>query len=261
MDVLLYSDTRRSPELRHEVPVSIGDPFLYAERDGRRHLVVSALEAPRLQGLGLELHPYEEFGADELRRSGKSYQEIDDEINLRAVQALGIREAVVPVTFPLGLADKLRGAGVTLRPDGDFFVERRRVKSEAELAGIRRAQAAAEAGMTAARELLRRATQNGSGLEVDGEPLTSERIKRAVSAAFLAHGASGEEFIVAHGSQSAIGHHMGQGQIRAGEPIVIDLWPRDDESACCADMTRTYVVGDVPNELAEWHRLCAQALE
>ncbi len=260
-DVLIYSDTLRSAELRHEVPVSIGDAFLYAEHDGVRHLVVSALEAPRLEGLGFELHPYEEFGADELRRSGMSWLEIDDELTLRAVVALGVEQATVPGTFPLLLADKLRAKGVDLVPDQNFFVERRRVKSEAELAGIRRAQAAAEAGMTAARDLLRRAAQNGTGLEVDGQPLTSERIKAAISQAFLAHGASGDEFIVSHGSQSAIGHHMGTGQIEAGEPIVIDLWPRDNESACCADMTRTYVVGDVPDELVEWHRLCKEALD
>jgi len=260
-DVLIYSDTLRSAELRHEVPVSIGDAFLYAEHDGVRHLVVSALETPRLEGLGFELHPYEEFGADELRRSGMSWLEIDDELTLRAVVALGVEQATVPGTFPLLLADKLRAKGVDLVPDQNFFVERRRVKSEAELAGIRRAQAAAEAGMTAARDLLRRAARNGTGLEVDGQPLTSERIKAAISQAFLAHGASGDEFIVSHGSQSAIGHHMGAGQIEAGEPIVIDLWPRDNESACCADMTRTYVVGDVPDELVEWHRLCKEALD
>ena len=260
-DVLIYSDTLRSAELRHEVPVSIGDAFLYAEHDGVRHLVVSALETPRLEGLGFELHPYEEFGADELRRSGMSWLEIDDELTLRAVVALGVEQATVPGTFPLLLADKLRAKGVDLVPDQNFFVERRRVKSEAELAGIRRAQAAAEAGMTAARDLLRRAAQNGKGLEVDGQPLTSERIKAAISQAFLAHGASGDEFIVSHGSQSAIGHHMGTGQIETGEPIVIDLWPRDNESACCADMTRTYVVGDVPDELVEWHRLCKEALD
>ena len=260
-DVLIYSDTLRSAELRHEVPVSIGDAFLYAEHDGVRHLVVSALEAPRLEGLGFELHPYEEFGADELRRSGMSWLEIDDELTLRAVVALGVEQATVPGTFPLLLADKLRAKGVDLMPDQNFFVERRRVKSEAELAGIRRAQAAAEAGMTAARDLLRRAARNGTGLEVDGQPLTSERIKAAISQAFLAYGASGDEFIVSHGSQSAIGHHMGTGQIETGEPIVIDLWPRDNESACCADMTRTYVVGDVPDELVEWHRLCKEALD
>ena len=26
-------------------------------------------------------------------------------------------------------------------------------------------------------------------------------------------------------------------------------------------MTRTYVVGDIPEELAEWHRLCREALD
>jgi len=260
-DILIYADTLRSAELRHEVPVSIGDPFLYAERDGTRHIVVSALETPRLAGLGFELHPYEEFGADELRRSGLSWLEIDDEVTLRAVAALGIEQATVPGTFPLLLADKLRARGVELVPDQNLFVERRRVKSDAELAGIWRAQAAAEAGMAAARDLLRRAGQNGKGLEVDGAPLTSERIRTAISQAFLAHGASGDEFVVSHGPQSAIGHHAGAGQIEPGEPVVIDLWPRDNESACCADMTRTYVVGDVPDELAEWHRLCKEALD
>jgi Xaa-Pro aminopeptidase len=260
-EVLIYADTVRAPELRHEVPVSIGDPFLYAEHDGARHVVVSVLELPRLEGLGFELHPYEEFGWDELRRSGMSLLEVDDELAVRAVRALGIEKATVPGAFPLQLADRLRAEGVELVPDQAFFVERRRVKSEEELAGIRRAQVAAEAGMSAARALLRRATENGAGLEVDGEPLTSERIKTAIAQAFIANGASADEFIVAHGSQSAIGHHMGEGQIEAGEPVVIDLWPRDNQSGCCADMTRTYVVGDVPRELTEWHGLCLEALD
>src|SRR5437762_13515404 len=97
-DILIYADAVRSAELRHEVPVSIGDAFLYAEHDGTRHIVVSALEMPRLEGLGFDLHPYEEFGADELRRSGMSWLEIADEIALRAVTALGIEQATVPGT-------------------------------------------------------------------------------------------------------------------------------------------------------------------
>ena len=168
----------------------------------------------------------------------------------------------MPGTFPIMLADKLRAAGIELTPDHNFFGDRRRVKNAAELAGIRRAQAAAEAGMEAACDLLRRATPNGGkALNVDGEPLTSERIRVAISQAFVQNNASCDEFIVSHGAQSAIGHHMGDGPIEAGEPIVIDLWPRDNESACCADMTRTYVVGDIPDEVAEWHRLCKQALD
>ena len=34
-DVLIYGDTIRHPELRHEVTLTLGDPFLYMEKDGR----------------------------------------------------------------------------------------------------------------------------------------------------------------------------------------------------------------------------------
>ena len=260
-DVLIYGDTFRSAELRHELPIGIPDPVLYAERDGTRHVLTNSMEAPRLAELdGLELHLWDDLGWDELVAQGLDRAQVADELVRRAVAAFGVQSAVVPETFPLHVADLLRAEGVELRPDRDYFDDRRRVKSESELAGIRRAQRAAEAGMDAARDLLRRASNDGA-LEVDGEPLTSERIKRAIGAAFVENGATADDFIVSHGPQSAIGHHMGAGPIREGEPIVIDLWPRDGESACFADMTRTFVVGEPPAEIAEWHRLVLEALE
>ena len=262
-DVLMYADTYRSPELRHEVPIGIPDPFLYAEQDGVKHIAIGAMEIPRLSALNLfELHPAEDYGLDEMRRSGDfEAGEIGKEIAVRAVKKLGITTALVPESFPLWLADRLRAEGIELTVDGAFFDDRRRVKSDAELAGIRRAQRAAEAGMDAARDLLRRATGNGTGLEVDGEPLTVERVKSAMSQAFAAHGTTADDFIVAPGPQGAVGHDMGSGPINAGVPIVIDIWPRDNETFMFCDMTRTFVVGDVPEEIQEWHRLTKQALD
>jgi Xaa-Pro aminopeptidase len=261
-DLLIHADTFRSPELRHEVALGVPDPFLYAEIGGVRHIVIGAMEIPRLAELGLyELHPFEEFGSDELIAAGLSYSELRREMPVRAVKALGLKAAAVPETFPLWLADRLRAEGVEVTVDGELFDERRRVKSEAELAGIRRAQRAAEAGMDAACDLLRRAVSNGAGLTVEGEPLTVERIKNAMAQAFAANGTSADEFIVAPGAQGAVGHDMGSGPVRAGVPIVIDVWPRDNETACYADMTRTFVVGDVPDDVARWHGLCKQALD
>jgi Xaa-Pro aminopeptidase len=261
-DVLMYADTYRSPELRHEVPIGVPDPFLYVETGGKKHIAIGSMEIPRLAELGLfELHPSEEYGSDELLRSGLSYPEVRQQIVLRAVKALGVSAAVVPETFPLWLADRLRADGLELTVDNDFFDERRRVKNEAELAGIRRAQRAAEAGMDAARDLLRRAEQNGKGLQVDGEPLTVERVKSAMSVAFAANGTTADDFIVAPGPQGAVGHDMGSGPIQAGVPIVIDIWPRDNESFMYCDMTRTFVVGEVPEDVREWHRLTKEALD
>jgi Xaa-Pro aminopeptidase len=115
--------------------------------------------------------------------------------------------------------------------------------------------------MDAARDLLRCASVNGAGLAVDGEQLTSELIKRAIGAVLSGHGMVADEFIVSHGPQSAVGHDMGSGPIAPGEPVVIDLWPKDVETACYADMTRTYVVGEPPEQILEYHRLCKEALD
>jgi len=261
-DVLMYADTFRSPELRHEVPIGIPDPFFYAEKDGGKHIVIGSMEVPRLAALGLfELHPTEEYGSDDLISAGLTYSQVRDEIVLRAVRDLGFASATVPEAFPLWLADRLRAEGIELTVDAGFFDGRRRAKTEAELAGIRRAQQAAEAGMDTCRDLLRRATAGGGGLTLDGEPLTVERVKSAMAQTFSAHGASADDFIVAPGAQGAVGHDMGSGPIRAGVPIVVDIWPRDNESFMFCDMTRTYVVGDVPDDVRKWQRLCKEALD
>jgi Xaa-Pro aminopeptidase len=262
-DVLIYADSLRSPEMRHEVPLAVPDPFLYAEHEGSRHVVASSFELDRIKVVGpdLELMPYEEFGLDELYAQGLSRDEIELEVVLRAARRFGIERAAVPSTFPLEVADHLRANGIEVTADREHFVRRRRVKNEAELAGIRRAQHAAEAGMTAARELLRAAERQNGDLVLEGEPLTCERLKMAVEQAFTANGAFADEFIVSHGPQTAVGHDMGSGPISPGEPICLDLFPRDRESGCFADMTRVFVVGEPSEELAEYHQLCREALE
>ena len=261
-DILIYGDTIRSPEVRHELPLTIPDPFLYAEREGVRSVYISSLEIARLRALGgPEAHPYEEVGYDELIASGIRREEIHKPLVANACRALGITGAVVPTTFPLELADHLRAEGIELTPQRELFAARRRVKSPVELAGIRRAQRACEAAMDAVRELLRAATQNGAGLEVDGEPLTSERLKRRIGEVFNEHDMLAGEFIVSHGPQSAVGHDMGSGPIRPGTPLVVDIFPRDNASAVYTDMTRTFVVGDPPQELVDYQRLCRRALD
>jgi Xaa-Pro aminopeptidase len=252
-DVLIYGDTVREPALRHEVPLTVGDAFLYLERGGERIVVIGALELPRVRELpGLVVHTLDEYGLHELAGSGLGREDVYDEVYARAVQELGVVNAVVPHTFAVGFADRLRARGVEVAADRDLFAERRRVKNAHELDGIRRAQQAAEAGMAAAAELLRRP---------NGKPITSEQLKTAIAETFIEHGCSSDEFIVSHGPQSAIGHHPGAGELRSGEPIVIDIWPRDNETGCFADMTRTFVLGDPPDELVEWHRLVLAALE
>ncbi|MFL5968817.1 MAG: M24 family metallopeptidase [Gaiellaceae bacterium] len=262
-DVLIYGDTVRSPELRHEVPVPIQDAFLYAEKGDRRAVILHSLEIPRVRedAPHLEIVPLEHLGVDELIAKGNPWWQNELELAVRACRELGIERATVPPTFPVGHADFLRANGVEVAVDRDLFDNRRRSKNDTEIAGIRKAQRACEAALDAARGLLRQAQANGGGLEVGGEALTSERLKRAIEDVFADHDVEGSDMIVSHGPQTAVGHNSGSGQIAPNEPIVFDLFPKDKATGCYSDMTRTYVVGEPSDEVREWHALVKRALE
>lgn len=262
-DVLIVADTIRSPELRHEVPLAAPDPFLYAEVSGRRSVVVSSLEAGRIAELGtdLEVFTLEDVGLDKLLKRGLDPYAFDRELTLSACRHVGIEGAVTPATFPLADADHLRAEGIELTADQRFFDDRRRVKNAHELEGIRRASRAVEAGMTVGLELLRAAQRGNGDLVLGGEPLTCERVKLEVERAFAEHGAAAEEFTVSHGSQTAVGHDGGSGPIASGDVVLFDLYPRDRESACYSDFSRTFSIGPASEELREYHRLAKEALD
>jgi Xaa-Pro aminopeptidase len=262
-DVLMIGDSERSMELRHEIPVAIGDDFAYAEVGGRRLVATYSLEHDNVRRAApdVELRPLEEYRPEELVAQGLDLYAIWPELAVRFVRDIGLRDAVVPASFPLVHADRLRREGVELTVDQRFFDDRRRVKSGAELDGVRRAQRAAEAGMAAARELLRRSQPGEGGRVADGEPLTCERVKEAATAAFDAHGCRGDDLIAARGPQAASGHDHGSGRIGNDDVLVCDFFPRHVESGCFSDMTRTFAVGEIDPELESWHAECREALE
>ncbi len=266
--LLLFGDTERCAALRHEIPLAIIDPLLFAELDGRRVVLTSVLERDRvLRALpDAELLDFFDFGWKELVESGMSFAEAEREAVARAVLRIGIDEAIVPGDFPLALGDRLRDEGIVLTVDDDAVELRRRAKSVVELDGIRAAQQAAEAGMTAARELLSRAQPTDDGrLQLDGERLLAEDVRAALRAACAKHGAPCPPDMIVASAWSGNGHEPGSGPLPSGLPIVVDIWPRHEASGCWADMTRTFVVGTPAPEyaglIAEQARLVRTALE
>ncbi|HEY2604149.1 MAG TPA: M24 family metallopeptidase [Thermoleophilaceae bacterium] len=263
-ELLLYGDTERSAALRHEIPISVMDPFLYAEVGGRPFVTVSSIERDRVAAArpDAELVDNAELGFHELLKSDITRDEVDLELAARAVERLGLRDAIVDFDFPLGVADRLRADGVSLSVDDETIKLRRRVKSEAEMAGIRRAQTAAEAGMAAAAALLRRAEPVDGTLHVDGEPLLAEAVRAALRDACEQHGAPAPPDVIVASVWQGTGHEAGFGPLPAGLPIEIDLWPRDEASACWADMTRTFVVGgEPPEEVRRQEQLVTEVFE
>ena len=88
------------------------DPGIYIERDGRRQAWVTGFELGRVAGFaGLEAVGLEELGLDELIAGGMSHQDAIHKVAIvRACEAAGVTEAVVPRGFPLEAAEALTGA-------------------------------------------------------------------------------------------------------------------------------------------------------
>jgi Xaa-Pro aminopeptidase len=261
VDVLIDADTIRSPELRHEIPAGVMDPFLYGERDGVPFAAVSPLDSATIAAARPDLRQLDTFdlGLRDLIDSGLTRDEALLETRLRACREVGVTRASVPPTFPLATAEHLRAGGVEVVVDRERFADRRRNKTAAELRGIWRATKAAEAGLRAAAQALREAETRAGVLHANGEPLTCEKLREVVRAAVESSGAALGDFIVSRGPQTATGHGPGFGPIAEGEVVIVDLWPQDRESACFSDIARTFVVGAPDPEIAAWHALVVEA--
>ncbi len=249
--------------MRHELPIAILGPFLLGIVAGRMHVMASPLEVERIAAAAPDavLHDMRVLGLYELLEGGMNDHQLDLELASRAAAAMGVRTAVVDPEMPVAVADRLRADGIVLHPDAEAITSRRRVKSAAELAGIRRAQAAAEAGMCAAAALLRQAIPDGEHLMLGGEPLIAEAVRTALRDACQRHGAPAPPDVIVASVWQGSGHDPGSGPLPANLPIQVDLWPCDEASGCWADMTRTFVVGEVSEAVRAQETLVRQALE
>jgi len=262
-DFLFYGDTKRSAAMRHELPIEIIDGFLLAIVDGRTHVVVNSLERERVAATAPDavLHDIEDLGLRELMERGMSFHEIDLELASRAAAEIGIRSAIADPELPVAVADRLRADGITIQPDQRAIAALRRQKSDAELAGIRRAQVAAEAGMGAAAALLADSRPDGDRLRAAGDLVTAESVRAVLRDACREHDAPAPPDVIVSSVRQGYGHDPGSGPLPPDLPIVIDLWPQDEESGCWADMTRTFVVGEVPAAVRDLEALVRDALE
>jgi Xaa-Pro aminopeptidase len=124
----------------------------------------------------------------------------------------------------------------------------RKRKEEGELAGIREAAAGTVAALRRVAELLASASTGVEGdLQLSGERLTVGRLRREVALILAGRGLEQPRGnLVAPAEEGGIPHSQGSPErvLRAGEPLVVDLFPR---GRLFADCTRTFCVGS-PSE-------------
>ena len=219
---------------------------------GKRYLAVSSLEYGRAakEAPVDELLSNEELGIIDLARELKSGARAYAVAVANLLDELGASNSpvVVPAHFGVVYADELRARGITLTPDGKLFDGLRRAKTEEEISNIERTQNAVEAACAHAVGILQESEVEDEGtLQWRGAPLTSELLRSEIDVELLRRGCAADGTIVAGGPQAADPHERGHGPLKAGESIIVDIFPVDLSTRYYSDMTRTFVKGE-PNE-------------
>jgi len=238
---------------------SVGDPAalieLPAQREGgrsililrdiemqraRRHARVDEVRCPA------DFTPEAGLSGD---RETATAQAVAECLRRQAVQ-----QVIADRTLPLLFAHEMQQAGLQVVCDPEWGVLERRRKDEQEIACLQQAQRMTELAVAMACETVARARADADGvLQLDNEPLTSERLRAIIDIWLLQRGYQNPVSIVAGGPQGADCHDVGSGVLRTEQPVIIDVFPRNRETLYYGDCTRTVVHGRIPDEVTRMH--------
>ena len=226
------------------------DPFIFIQKRGKRFLVMNDLEIDRAkqQASVDKVLAYSDY---QRRWQGRGTQfPTVAQILSDVLTDLKIKVVEVPATFPVGLADQLRGLGIHVQPKPDPFWAEREFKTKEEVRFISDSLRAAEIGIAAGIAAVRNTKIRKDGfLYFDGTQLTSEILKSIINTAIMSHGYVPSHTIAASGDQCVDPHNQGSGPIRAHSSIIMDIFPRSQSTGYFGDITRTIVRGQASERL------------
>jgi Xaa-Pro aminopeptidase len=243
---ILIGSAKNTADIRYLCGAEPPEVAMLIQTGRRRTLLVSEMEYNRLRrtvkrGITV-LHP-EIIGSSWKKGAADWIKKCTDQ-----------KKLTVSVGFPLGLAGKLRRAGFQLKISEEALCPQREIKTADEISAVQNAQRAAVAAMNAAIRQIASAEIGKDGLLRCGKTvLTSEIVRATICHTLLDHECIAEETIVACGEHSADPHERGTGPLCAGQPIVLDIFPRSAATGYWGDITRTVCRGPASAELKKMY--------
>jgi Xaa-Pro aminopeptidase len=159
----------------------------------------------------------------------------------------------VPDDFPASKLVMLQKMGYTVKVVEDLVQEARERKSQREVRIIKKAGDATTGAIARVVEMVKNSKIGpNKTLLYKGAPLTVGMIKLALEHFLLDGGAeSAEDAIIAVGTKAFDWHYLGIAgdKMKAGVPIIMDVFPRLKLDRYVADVTRTVVKGPVPKKV------------
>jgi len=255
MNRLIYSNTIACPDLRYVTGFEAPDPFLWFQTDALNAMVVSQLEYGRAvkqrrpEVTVIDANHIRDFFQLPAETPPEAARDLFTRLLDAVAKGTGCSDWVVPMDFPFGYAKKMQDLFLKLDTASPFSPERA-VKSPREIEAIRHSERLAEAGLAAADAMLAEAVIGPEdALLYRGQPLTAEMLRGAIDSTIAGLGGVATGTIAAPGPQGADPHQSGFGPVYAHTPVIFDIFPQDQATGYCGDLTRTRVRGAAPEHV------------
>ncbi len=251
---LMVSESAHNADMYYATGFLAVDPFIYMDAKDEK-LLVSDMELGRAgkESIVKNVIPASRFGMMEKLRKLRDIDSAYCEMLAEFLRSEHVKRIAVPYNFPVHLADCMRKDGFEVIPVKSPFREMREVKKEHEIAAIKKAQLAGEQALGEAISIIKSATIKDGVLWGESAPLKTEDVRAVIEISLLSLGCEAPDIIIACGRGSSDPHWQGEGELRADEPIVIDMVPRSKKERYYSDMTRTVLRGSPSGELMDMY--------
>ncbi len=251
---LMVSESEHNADMYYATGFLAYDSFIYLN-SGSDKILVSDMELGRARKESKvhDVIPTSRYNIMDKIRKNKDADAAYCEMIIEFLRAEKIKRVSVPYNFPVQLADCLRKADFEVIPIKSPFRDMRDIKNEKEIKAIETAQRAGEKALSGALGAIKNATIRNGALWQDNAPLTTESVRAIIEKSLLSLGCEAPDIIIACGKGSSDPHWKGEGELLAGEPIVIDMVPRSKKERYYSDMTRTVMRGEPDGELKDMY--------
>jgi len=264
---------RYSPAFYYATGQKIHHGFYVRASDGRAHLVHDPMERDQAALVGCGTSSYAQRGFLQKVKSAESQARALAELMAEVAGEMNLTGRVaftgdVPLGFGWLLLDHLRAIAPSLEVDAsqpELLGVAGMTKAAEELEKIRHCSRGAVEAMRRVREALASLRRDGEAFVTpEGERATLGHLRRLLHRTFAEFGlAEDGESIVAQGRDAGVPHNRGDDThlIRAGEPILLDIFPGEAGGGYHTDMTRTFCLGPAPEPLRLVYAQCREAFD
>ena len=257
--MVVFAHDRYSPALYYAIGQKIHLGMYVRTPDGRAHLIHDPMERDQAALVGCDCSTFPQHRLNALiDREGHPARAFGS-LMADTCAALGIRGPVaffgdLGAGFAFEMLERAMAVNPEVRVDRGFpdvLMLARMTKDADEVAMIRRSSRGAVAAVERLRQHLAALKREGDHFRNGSGPVTLGTLRHLLHEEFLAHGLEGGETIVSQGRDAGVPHNRGNDAdlLRAGAPLLVDIFPGEAGGGYHSDLTRTFCLGGAPDPL------------